>query len=125
MNIEVLEKIGLSKSETKAYLASLELGSSTAAEIADKAALNRSNCYEALKRLIAKGLMTSIKRNKKTFFEAAQPKQLQALLEKRENEISALIPELEKHQNTAKSIQQEATIFEGYEGIKAIFNESI
>jgi len=123
MEIQILEKIGLSPSEAKAYISCFELGPSAAAEIAKRANLNRSSCYDALDRLIEKGLLSSIKREKKTLFEATNPKRLFELLKEKETELSSFIKELEQTEGAAKRPKHMANVFEGYRGIKAVFED--
>ena len=45
---ELLEEIGLTKSEIKVYLALLELGSATSGPIVDKSGASSSKIYEIL-----------------------------------------------------------------------------
>lgn len=123
MDKEILENLGLSPSEASAYVTALELGSAVASDIAKRANLNRSNCYDALKRLINKGLVASINKNKKTYFEAVEPKQLFNLLKDKEQKLAGLIPELERKKGLVKEKEQKASIFEGYNGVKAIFED--
>ena len=113
----------MSPSEIKAYTSCLDLGSSTASEIAKNVKLNRSNCYEALKRLMQKGLISTIQRERKTLFESANPKKLFELIKTKEVEVNKLIPELEKRQKISKRPNHTATVFEGYEGIKSVFED--
>jgi len=52
---ENLSKLGLSPSEIKVYLHLIKKGSSYANRISSETGINRTNVYEALDRLIAKG----------------------------------------------------------------------
>ncbi len=122
MDLQILEKIGLSQSEAKAYVSCFELGQASAADIANRASLNRSNCYEALKRLISKGLISIIKVERKTFFKASGLKQLYGLIESNKEQLGSFIEDLDKRRNS-KNQQSTATLFEGYNGIKAVFED--
>src|SRR3989338_4877720 len=122
MDSQILEKIGLSPSEAKSYVACFELGEASAADVANRASLNRSNCYEALKRLIAKGLISVIKVERKTLFKASDTKQLYELVENNKEQLSLFINDLDKRRNS-KNQQSTATLFEGYNGIKAVFED--
>ncbi|MBI4708813.1 MAG: hypothetical protein HY764_01255 [Candidatus Portnoybacteria bacterium] len=64
------------------YLASLELGQSTVQEIAKKAGINRPTSYFIIDGLIKKGLMSSFHKGKKQYFVAADPDNLEEILEK-------------------------------------------
>jgi len=76
-----LQQIGLSEKEAKVYLASLELGPSTAQTIAAKATVNRPTTYVMIESLIKRGLMSSFQKGKKRFFVAGKPTQLLYLLD--------------------------------------------
>ena len=54
---EVLEQIGLSRNESKAYLALLELGSTSAGRVAKKTRLDRANIYDSLEKLKLKSAL--------------------------------------------------------------------
>lgn len=55
--IALLEKLGLSGSAVKCYLALLTAGATTVAEIASRAGVNRVNAYSTIKILIDHGLV--------------------------------------------------------------------
>ena len=75
-----LSKLGFSPSEIKIYLHLLKTGSSYANKISSETKINRTNVYEALDRLIAKGVISFITRNKVKWFEAKSPKSIISLL---------------------------------------------
>ena len=58
--LEILEEIGLSKNEAKIYLTLLDLGSATASKIADTSKMHRTTVYDALDRLVQKGIVSHI-----------------------------------------------------------------
>jgi HTH-type transcriptional regulator, sugar sensing transcriptional regulator len=124
-----LESIGLTKSESKVYLALLELGSSATGKIVDKSKTTSSKIYEILDKLIKKGLVSYIIKSGTKYFEAADPKRILDYIEekkielnKQENEIKNLLPELELKRKLSEK-KSEATIFKGMEGIKTAFND--
>ena len=105
---EQLEKIGLAEKEAKVFLASLELGSSAAQGIAKKAGINRATTYVIIEKLMKKGLMSSVEKGKKTYFQTEDPKRLLKLLEeqeeglkRKEEEFKKYLPELETLFNIA------------------------
>ena len=61
--LETLIKIGLTDAEAKIYLVLLELGSSQAVHITSKSALHRRTVYDAIERLVEKGLVSYIREN--------------------------------------------------------------
>lgn len=119
---KILEEIGLSQSEIKAYLALLEIGSSTNGEISKKANINRSNCNEALKRLTEKGLVSYVIKANRKYYEATDPRYILKLLKEKEEKIEEIIPQLEAKRKFPKR-EQEANIYEGYKGIKSVFED--
>lgn len=123
---EQLEKIGMADKEAKVFLASLELGSNTAQEIAKKADINRATTYVIIEKLMKKGLMSSVEKGKKTYFQTEDPKRLLKLLEeqeenikRKEEEFKKYLPELETLFNIAEE-KPKVRFFEGKEGIITI-----
>src|SRR3989338_4797200 len=55
--VALLENLGLSKNESKCYVASLTTGAAGITKIAKYARVNRVNAHHALERLVRRGLM--------------------------------------------------------------------
>lgn len=98
---EILEKIGLTKGESRVYLALLELGSSTTGHIVEKSRVSASKVYEILNRLAKKGIVSYIKKEKTRLYIAQDPKKLLDFLEEEEEKIKCnkkaiqeILPEL-------------------------------
>jgi sugar-specific transcriptional regulator TrmB len=123
MEAAVLEQLGLSKTEAKVYLALLSLGSATGSEIAEKADVFRRNAYDALNKLIERGLVSSIIKDK-TYYSVAPPEKLQDVLKEKEDSLEAILPKLHDLYTHPK-IRQKVFVFEGREGIKTVLNEII
>lgn len=126
---KTLERFGLSQSEAKAYLALIELGSSLAGTVTKKANINRSNCYDALERLIDKGLVSYVIKANRKYFHAETPRKFLELikeekskLSKKEDEIRSIIPNLVAKASFCKE-KPEARIYRGKKGIKSIFED--
>ena len=122
MDTQILQEIGLSNTEAKVYLALLELGSALAGEITKKSEVNRTNVYDALERLIEKGLVTYVISANRKVFEPVNPEKLQEILKEREQKLNSAMQELQLKYKTSKA-KEEATIFKGKKGIKSIFEE--
>lgn len=126
---QTLKKFGLSQTEVKVYLALVELGASLAGGITKKANVNRSNCYDALQRLIERGLVSYVIKANRKYFQAETPKKFleiikegEAELKNKEQEIKNILPQLmEKIKTPAE--KPEATIYKGKKGIKSIFED--
>lgn len=121
-----LRELGLAEKEAKVFLASLELGCNTVQEIAKKADINRATTYVIIEKLMKKGLMSSVEKGKKTFFQTEDPKRLLTLLEeqeeglkRKEEEFKKYLPELETLFNIAEE-KPKVRFFEGKEGLVAI-----
>ena len=84
---ENLSKLGFSPSEIKIYLHLYKNGASYANKLSAETKINRTNVYEALDRLIAKGAISSIMKNKKKWFEAKSPESLLSLINEKEEEL--------------------------------------
>ena len=120
MDIQILQEIGLSNTEAKVYLALLELGSALAGEITKKSEVNRTNVYDALERLIEKGLVTYVISANRKVFEPVSPDRLQKILKEKQEKLDSQMAEIQLKYKTSKT-KEEATIFKGKKGIKSIF----
>ncbi|MEM5834225.1 MAG: helix-turn-helix domain-containing protein [Candidatus Aenigmatarchaeota archaeon] len=87
---DVLEKCGLSKNEAKVFVTLLKLGSASVGEITEDSGIHRRNVYDALERLMKKGLVGKFKKENKTLFEAVNPKRLLDLVKEKREKISLL-----------------------------------
>ena len=120
MEDKILEEAGLTKNEIEVYKALLQLGSITAGPLTKKAGIHRSRVYEALNRLTEKGMVSySIQANRK-FFKAQDPETLINFIEEKKDRVKEIIPELKAMQAFLPE-KHEANLFEGYKGIKSIF----
>ena len=129
MDIELLEEIGLTKSEIKVYLALLELGLSTTGPIVDKSGASSSKIYEILERLIQKGLVSVVIESGTKHFEAAPPERILDYLKEKKEKIESqtkkvenLLPELELKRTLSK-YKTDATVFRGMKGMETAFND--
>ena len=126
MDAKILEDIGLTKGESKVYLALLLLGQTTTGPIVKKSGVTTSKSYKILDRLEEKGLVSHVYKNKVKHFKSAPPDKILALVnkqyldvEKRKKEVERIIPELIKYQKQIEG-EQEAEIYYGIEGLEKI-----
>jgi len=124
MNTEILEDLGLSKSEIKIYLSLLEIGSTTAGEIIKKSNLQNSVVHRALNSLIEKGLINYIIEGKRKIYTATDPENFNKYIEDKKERFQDILPELKKKQLSAKEIKS-ATIYNGKRGIKEVYYKLI
>ncbi|MEK6899254.1 MAG: helix-turn-helix domain-containing protein [Nanoarchaeota archaeon] len=120
--IEELKEFGLSEKEAKVYLASLELGNTTASNIAIKSNLPRTLVYDLLERLVKLGLVSyAIKSNKK-YFRTSAPEELSRILEEKQKAISEIMPQLQKMNELHGTQRPQIEIYEGKEGMKTVMD---
>ena len=129
MQLETIEKVGLTPGEAKIYMALLETGQSTTGPIVGKSGVSTSKTYKILKRLEDKGLVSHIIKKNVVHWSPANPKRILELLEEQEKDISKkkgevkqILPELLNKIERLKEKQQ-AEVYVGVEGMKTIFNE--
>ena len=121
MNVEnALEKIGLSPNEIKVYLTLNDRGSQKAGKVSKIAKIDRSSCYNALKLLQEKGLVSYVMIGAVKFFQAAGPRRILDYIREQEEDIKSVLPELQKRHGAAK-IEGQVRMFKGIKGVKSIF----
>ena len=129
MDSNLLEKIGLTKSESKIYIALLSLGLSSVGPIINNTNVARSKIYDVLNRLRKKGLVSTVIEGKTKKFDAVSPNQLNRVInlqkqeiQARQNELNNIIPMLNKIKPMPET---KAEILSGARGIKAFFDMTL
>ena len=124
-----LEELGLTKIEAKVYLSLIKLGSTTTGPLVKKTELHRATVYDALKRLMEKGLVTFIIKEKTKYFQATSPEHFLELIKEKKHELEEkerlsqeIVKKLQQIQEQAK-IKENAGIFQGKRGVKTIFED--
>jgi sugar-specific transcriptional regulator TrmB len=115
----ILEDLGFSKNEVKVYISLLETGSATAGKIAEKSKVHRTNVYEALNRLIEKGVVSYIIKDGIKYFDANEPSSLIQVLKEKEEKLNQIIPELSVKKKLSEK-RDVAHLMEGIQGVKAV-----
>jgi len=125
MNPEkVLENMGFTQNEIKVYLALNDHGSSKAGEVSKIAGMDRSSCYNAIKSLQEKGLVSYVMIGKVKWFQATGPKRLLDYLKEQESDLQAVLPELHARHKAVK-VKGQVRLFKGIKGVKAVFQDII
>ena len=126
-----LEGLGLTSGEIKVYLALLKLGETTTGKIIKESELSSGKIYEILDKLINKGLVAFIIKEKTKYFSATNPNKLleyannlKKEIEKKEKAVEAIIPDLTKMHDFVKKAYS-TTIYNGIEGIKTAMFDSL
>jgi len=119
-----LEKYGLSHNEAKVYFSLLKLGSAMAGRIAKEGMMDRTSCYDALQKLVKRGLATYAVAANRKLFKPVRPEQLVKLLKEREENIEEIMPQLRGifEQQTEKYT---VTLYKGYKGLRSVFEDII
>lgn len=119
---ETLSRVGLSPGEAKVYLSLLEHGPSTTGPLATRAGVSSGKVYLILGRLMRKGLVSYVVRDKVRSYSAENPDFLGSLLREREEqihdvkrELAASIPRL---QALKRPVHYNAQMYFGIDGIR-------
>lgn len=126
----LFSKLGLTEGEIKVYIALLRLGSSTVGPIIDRAKISSSKVYVILDKLLDKGLVSYILKERTKYFQAAPPVALKELVEKKAKEIETVGKDLDKNIEKIERLQKQklpsegARIYRGYKALKAAWHEA-
>lgn len=123
---KILAKIGLDSNEIKIYLTLLKEGALLAGTIAEKTEIHRRTVYDALNKLLKKGIITYSILNGKKHFQAVNPdrlllflKEKKTRIEEEEKEVTNILSQLKDLFKTPKT-RIHAEIFTGKEGVKSV-----
>jgi len=124
-----LSKLGFSPSEIKIYVHLLKTGTSYANRISSETKINRTNVYEALDRLISKGVVSYITKNKVKWYEARSPESINLFIKEKEEELNDTKSAISHDIDHLKKLipkdyrSLEANVFVGKKGLKILFEE--
>lgn len=124
----LMQTLELTEQQAEIYLALLELGSTSVGKLINKIIMDRSSCYDCLKRLIKKGLVTYIIKDKKRYFEAVNPERLLQILNEQESRLKLkkqdllkVMPALIK-KSRSRTRLEEATVYKTKQGMRSFFD---
>jgi len=92
--IEQLEEAGLTTKESEIYIAMLKNSPISGGDLAKHLNMDRTHTYNILRNLINKGLVSHIVKDRKTLFQTTSPKNLLNQIQKKEQVIKSIIPDL-------------------------------
>lgn len=92
--IKELENFGLTKKEAQIYIVCLKKGASSAFSISQSSTLPTTTVYNILKKLANKGLVSTVPRKGKKYYEVNDPKVLKSIKEQELDGAQKLIPNL-------------------------------
>lgn len=119
-----LEQLGLTGKRADIYLACLELGSATIIDIAKKAKVKRTTCYDIVLDLQSDGLISKTLKGKKTLFVAEDPAKMEASLKNKERILAEILPELQSIYNI-RGTKPKIRFYEGKEGLKEAYDDTL
>jgi sugar-specific transcriptional regulator TrmB len=129
--LAIFKELGLREEEIKFYLASLELGKTTIAEVSKKISVPRSTSYLLLESLKNKGLIIESPVGRKRTIVALNPHELVRVFEEKGEKLAQaksgftkLLPELLSITNSLSN-KPRVRFYEGKEGIKTIYEETL
>lgn len=121
--IKVLTNLGLTDKEAKVYLACTEKSTAVVSDIAHSAGINRVTAYDILEKLKQKGLVSYYIKKKIKYFSSISPEILLEEFEKRTGDLRSAIPKFKTL--TGDINHPRVRYFEGLEGIKAIYADTL
>lgn len=114
---ELFEEIGLSPNEAKIYETLLSTGETSVSDISLRGKIHRRNVYDALNRLVQKGLVFPIFQKGENRYQAVTPDKLMELLKEKEHRLTVVLPTL-RTMYEAEPATEAAFIYKGVEGYK-------
>ena len=124
MDIGAIQQAGLTSTEAKIYSVLLKQKGQQAGEIAKQTGIHRRNVYDAVERLVSKGLVGEFLEGKKKHFVAESPKRLLGLIKERETSLNRILPSLQAIYDTRKQ-EAEVQIYRGKNGLKTVLDDQL
>ena len=124
MDYKPLLEIGFTLNEAKTYVTLLALKNATVKTISEKTGIHRRNVYDALEKLVGRGLVTSVVVSGAKQFQATNPENILTYLKEKEEQVEKFLPELSQAFQSHQ-ITDEAVVFRGFNGVKAILQDML
>jgi sugar-specific transcriptional regulator TrmB len=121
---KVLEGLGFSPNEIKTYLVLNDYGSCKAGKIAKLAKIDRSSCYNSIKTLMEKGLVSYVLIGKVKWFQVTGPRKLLDYLKEQENDVMDILPLLQARHKAGK-VEGQVRLFKGLKGVRTALQDII
>jgi sugar-specific transcriptional regulator TrmB len=128
--INILKKIGLSDSQIKLYLISLEKGLLSALELSRLTKINRQQVYEQAEKLVELGLYDITRKQRKKYIPA-DPSKLVELSKRKINELQKVSNEILDITSILKSVSPGrknkiiTRFFEGHKKVKEAYEKEL
>jgi sugar-specific transcriptional regulator TrmB len=131
MNLQLLQEIGLSKSQALVYLKLIEKGELTPPEVAQLTGESRPNAYMILRRLKDLELIEKMANSKKVSYQALNPIALERLIENKrletskvEQQVKQLMPQMLSYYYSFTE-KPGIRLLQGIEGLKEIYRDTL
>lgn len=121
---ETLQKIGLEPKKAKIYLACLEIGQASIIEISRKTGIKRTTVYENIENMAQEGFVRVISQGKKRRFSAINPRELKDLIQKREEMLEQIMPQL-LAMGSVSAVKPKIWTYQGKEGMFSAYEDSL
>ncbi len=128
---KALKDIGLSDKEVAVLVVLLEHGSMLVSAIAKQAKINRTTAYGLLKELMAKSLVSQVKKEGADRFQSIAPELLPAYIERRRDllaeskkTVEEAVPQIKLLRTKGKSLPK-VQFFEGAEGVQQAYEDTL
>ena len=122
MYAETLQELGLSLNEARIYEALLELGEATVSDLSTRTNIHRRNIYDAINRMVEKGLATPIVGSKDSKYIPVQPGKFLEMVEEKKTRLEAILPEMQDLFEKRKG-EEGIYILRGVEGYKNLLRD--
>ena len=120
----LLQEFGLSPNESSIYETLVREGELGVASISRHSGIHRRNVYDALQRLLEKGLVYEILEQKFSSYQAVSPEKLMELLDEKRTRLESFLPDLLKLYHKSP-VKESVLIYRGAEGLKNYMRDII
>jgi HTH-type transcriptional regulator, sugar sensing transcriptional regulator len=114
---DILEELGLTPNEAKIYMALLELKNGTIWDISTHAGIHRRNTYDAIHRLMYKGLAFQVLPKRNLTYAPVHPDKLKEYVEDKINSLEKGLPGMIKKYNKVNT-SQFVNVYKGVGGLR-------
>lgn len=121
---KVLEDYGMSIKEVEIYLTCLKHGACSVYQLSEFTGIPKSTCYDLLRSLKNKGLISSIVAQSTMYFEATDPEKIAWILEEKKRRLAGILPELIKMRQSVTD-RPRVELYQGKQGIKTVLETVI
>ena len=123
-HLNLLQELGLTDQEARSYLALLELGSASVAEIAGRAGIKRTSVYNFIDHLVSMGVIKESLRGTRRTYQAIAPTTLLDLQERRLTLVKERMGDLQALTNLSPQ-KPRMQYFEGTQQLQQIERETL